>query len=159
MGTYDIAQICLNGHVINNQAREYREHNKKFCPSCGSSTITTCPFCNTPIKGYYSVQGVISLGERYRPPHFCEECGRAYPWTVSRQKAAEELIEFSDLAQTEKEDLKNSVTDLVAGGPKSSIAILKVKKYIGKAGTLLGNTLKDILTDVLSEAVKKAIWG
>ena len=50
---YDIAQICINGHVINSMSKSHPEHNKKFCDKCGAPTITNCPKCNTPIRGHY----------------------------------------------------------------------------------------------------------
>ena len=31
---YDIARVCLNGHVINSQSVYRPEHNKKYCEKC-----------------------------------------------------------------------------------------------------------------------------
>jgi len=42
---YDVAQICLNGHVINTLAGSHPESNKKFCSNCGSMTIMRCLEC------------------------------------------------------------------------------------------------------------------
>jgi hypothetical protein len=47
---YDVAQICLNGHVINDSVKKYPQHNKKFCDKCGVATINNCPNCNTEIQ-------------------------------------------------------------------------------------------------------------
>jgi hypothetical protein len=52
-GWYDTAQICINGHIINSMSKSHPEHNKKFCDKCGAQTITNCPNCNAPIRGYY----------------------------------------------------------------------------------------------------------
>jgi len=45
MSYYHTAQICLNGHIINESIEEYPEKNEKFCSLCGSETITECPSC------------------------------------------------------------------------------------------------------------------
>ena len=37
--SHDVAQICLNGHVINDASRKYSESNKDYCPRCGEPTI------------------------------------------------------------------------------------------------------------------------
>ena len=50
---YDVAQICLNGHVINESVKEYPKFNKKYCDKCGASTITNCPNCHAEIQGEY----------------------------------------------------------------------------------------------------------
>ena len=56
MGYYDIAQICLNGHVITEKARGAPEFAQKFCKKCGESTITECQSCRN------SDQRVLSCG-------------------------------------------------------------------------------------------------
>lgn len=158
MGTYDTAQICLNGHVITSSV-----HNsnmlQKFCSDCGEPTITACQHCNANIKGDYNVPNVFSIFEYYRPS-FCDNCGQQYPWTQSSKDAAYELIQFTDsLNENEKDDLKNSINDLLKDSPKTKVAEIKFKKYALKAGKEVASGLKDILIDIVSETAKKSIWG
>ena len=158
MGRYNHAQICLNGHVITSNTG-YSELTKKYCPECGELTITNCPKCNALIKGDYYVEGVIGFSQ-YHAPAFCDNCGNAYPWTESSQKAAYELIHFSDtLTLEEKDDLNKTITDLMKDSPRSQLAQLKFKKYAAKMGKELANGLKNVLIDLVSETAKKAIWG
>ena len=78
----------------------------------------------------------------------------------TKKEAAIELIDFADkLDDKEKDELKNSIDDLIKETPKTAIAELKFKKYVLKAGTEIGKGLKDILIDLVSETVKKSIWG
>lgn len=159
MGTFDIAQICLNGHVITEMAGGHPEYRKQFCTECGEQTIMACQNCNTNIKGYHHVPGVIGFFD-YHKPKYCEKCGQAFPWTDRQLKAAKELIELTDsLNSEEKLELQSSITDLVKGGPQTVVAQAKYKKYIGKAGSEVAKGVRDILVDVVSETVKKAIWG
>ena len=157
MGRYGNAQICLNGHVITSIGDD-SQFLKKFCSDCGAETIMSCKKCNTPIKGLY-------LGDSFGLPHydapsFCDNCGQPYPWTLTKKEAAIELIDFADkLDDKEKDELKNSIDDLIKETPKTAIAELKFKKYVLKAGTEIGKGLKDILIDLVSETVKKSIWG
>ncbi|REJ29274.1 DUF2321 domain-containing protein [Caldibacillus debilis] len=93
MGRYDIAQICLNGHVVNASYNSYPEHNQKYCVECGAKTIIKCLKCQTPIRGYYHVDTLI---DHYTPPKFCHECGEPYPWTAKALNAAIELAELTE---------------------------------------------------------------
>lgn len=155
---YSIAQVCLNGHPINSFFDKYPQFNKTFCDKCGAKSITSCPSCAASIKGKYDGVGIDLTP--YRPPSFCDSCGKPYPWTSTAQEAAFELIQFSEnLNDVDKGDLKVSVGNLIEGGPKSSLAIVKFKNYAAKAGKEIASGLKDILVDVVSESVKKSIWG
>lgn len=113
---YDLAQICMNGHVINSMANDYPQSNQAFCSDCGEKTITACPSCNTNIRGYYHVPGVIGFSN-YSAPSYCYSCGSPFPWTVTRLEAASELAdELEGLSDDEKESLKSSLPELVCSG-------------------------------------------
>lgn len=89
-GRYDVAQICLKGHLINHSINLYPERNRGACPQCGSEFIIQCPHCKTPIKGQYYVskndKSVDSIylypAHQYVVPDVCEKCGRRYPWAT-----------------------------------------------------------------------------
>ncbi|MCR8561607.1 DUF2321 domain-containing protein [Mucilaginibacter sp. BJC16-A38] len=154
---YDVAQVCLNGHVINADSKSAPAANKTYCDKCGSKSIIQCPDCASPIRGQAHYEGIFDFGT-YELPSYCDSCGHPFPWTTAIQEAAFELIEFSELDNADKEDFKDSVNNLMQNTPNTSLAILKFKKYAGKAGMAVGMALKDILVDVVSEAVKKTVW-
>ncbi|WP_366160576.1 DUF2321 domain-containing protein [Bacillus infantis] len=157
---YDIAQVCVAGHVANNSSISSPERNKKFCDVCGEKTITSCPDCETNIRGEYNVPGIAMVGFGYDPPAFCHECGKAYPWTAEKLNAAKELADLLDeLSDDERESLKKSLDDLVKDGPRTVVATTKFKRILSKTGPEIVTGFKDILTDVVSESVKKTIWG
>jgi hypothetical protein len=156
---YDTAQICLNGHVVNTVAATSSQSNQKHCADCGAQTIMACPSCNTQIRGYYHVPGVFCFSD-YHKPSYCHNCGSAFPWTVSSLEAARELAdEFDDLTYEEKEQLKSSFPDLVKDTPKTIVAETRFKKLMKKAGSEAWDGMKSILVDVVSEAVKKSVFG
>lgn len=158
-GTYDTAQICLNGHVMNSMVQEYPESNKSFCTKCGEQTITNCPNCKSKIKGRYNLPGVVDFGG-YKKDAYCDDCGFPYPWTQRTQDAAKELIEFTQgLNQIEKDDFKQSINDLMVQSAKTNLAVVKFKTYAQKAGKDVSQGLKDMLFDSVSAGVKKSIWG
>jgi len=161
MGQYDIAQICLNGHVITNRAQRAPEFTQIFCDECGESTITKCEKCKTPIRGHYHVEGVIAIsGRAPTAPSFCHECGNAYPWIERKLEAAWELAEeLEELSDEEKEKLKQSLNELVRDTPKTEVAVTRVKKILSKVGKESFATLKSILLDLATEAVKKSLFG
>lgn len=77
---YDTMQVCKKwGHKITDMFDSYPNHRQDFCEKCGSPTVFKCEFCNTKIRGYYHVEGVIGGGGPNVPLN-CHKCGRGYPW-------------------------------------------------------------------------------
>lgn len=157
---YDAAQVCINGHAINDSFRQHPTLNQDFCDKCGAKTITKCESCNAEIRGHYNVPGVAAIGFKYNPPKFCHNCGNSYPWTKAGLESAKELAEeMEGLKPEERESLKKSLDDLVKDSPNTQVAALKFKKLMSKAGKTSANALKDILVNIISESAKKLIWG
>jgi len=95
MGSYDVMQVCLNGHQITDSYNRYPQHRQPFCSECGEQTITSCPKCNSPIRGKHRVPGVVSIFLTTVPEH-CHNCGAPYPWT----RRTEEVDEESPTSET-----------------------------------------------------------
>jgi len=157
MGDYDVAQICLNCHVINSSSISFPRFNKKFCNRCGSPTITECPSCKTSIRGRYK----DSLGVSAFPaPSYCDNCGKPYPWISSAIEAARELTkELDSLDKEEKETLTKSIDEIVIETPKTKLEALKFKKLMLKVGKEAAELFKSTLASIVSETAKKIIWG
>ena len=156
---YDVAQICLNGHIVNDSFQEHPQHNKAFCDKCGEKTITQCPECKSSINGYYNVEGVCGGGSVEAAPSFCRNCGKPFPWTESKLKAAHELSqEIDNISDVERKMLAESIDDLVKDTPRTPLAVTRFKKIIAKAGSTIGGSIRDILVDIASETAKKALW-
>ena len=150
----------MNGHIVNSSAERFPQHNKKFCDECGASTITNCPNCNTEIQGEYHTEGFIDLTGSYKPPAFCHNCGKPYPWTKTKIQAAHELTdELENLSEEEKQILAKSVDDIVKDTPGSELAITRFKKILSKVrDPAIVDTFKGILIGILSETVRQKIW-
>lgn len=156
---YDVAQICLNGHVISSFVKNFPQHSKKYCDKCGAETITKCLNCNSEIQGYYHVSGVISARHSYSVPAFCYNCGKPFPWTESKIQTARELAqEIENLSDDEKRILTQSIDDIVKDSPRTPLAATRFKKIISKASKGAATALRDILVDIVTEAAKKTLW-
>ncbi len=152
---YDVAQICLNGHVINATSRESPEDNSPFCGQCGSPTITQCPSCKTDIRGY--LWGSMSL--HFQPASYCLSCGKPYPWTETKIKAAHELAqELEDLSPEDKETLSKSIDDILSDSSRTEVGVTRFKRIMGKVGKEGTSALKSVLVDIISETAKKLLW-
>lgn len=157
MNDYDIAQICINGHVITSALNKFPQFGKDFCDQCGVSTIKECQYCHSHIQGLYHGGG-LSLSP-FLPPSFCYNCGKPYPWIEAKLNAAKELSdEISGLSESEREILKKSLDDIVVDTPQTSVSALRFKKLAAKAGVEAANALRNILIDIASETAKKLIW-
>lgn len=156
---YDTAQVCMNGHAINDSVQQFPQHNQEFCDKCGAKTIIACEECKTTIRGHYNISGAIGVFE-YNPPKFCHKCGSPYPWTKKGLKAAKDLAEeIENLTPEEKKILKQSLDELVKDSPNTQVVALKFKKIMSKAGKTSAEALKEVLINILSESTKKLIWG
>ena len=156
---YDVAQICENGHVANSMAHDYPESNHDHCDKCGAETIMACPSCQTAIRGYHHVLGFIG-GFDYNAPAFCYKCGAPFPWTAARLRAAEDLAdELDGLTSDDRESLKNSFHDLARETPSTRIAETRFKKIMRKAGRDGYESMRSLLTDIVSDVVRKTIFG
>jgi len=159
MKRYDIAQICINGHIINDLAKEIPSHNKEFCEKCGKETITKCPSCTAEIQGRYN-NGRQFCRPLDIPPAFCPSCGKPYPWTEAKMKAFREMVdELDEISPEEREKLKFSLNDIVSETPKTEVAGLKFKKILKKLGKDSYEGVRRILVDIAGETIKKNLFG
>ena len=155
--SYDTAQICINGHSINSSSVEYPEYNQDYCSQCGKKTIQECQDCHSPIKGH--LKDSLSIA-KYEPPSYCHKCGSAYPWTELMLEAAKELAdELEGLNDEEIEKLKESIDDLVTESPKTELAIGRFKRIMKKVGSEGYDIMKSVLINVVSEGVRKSLFG
>ena len=153
MSTFDVAQICLNGHVANSSAVDYPQYNQDFCDKCGKETITKCGGCGADIRGLVRDSLAVS---GYVAPKFCHTCGMLFPWTQAKIEAAHELAdEIDSLSDDEKDLLKKSIDELVSDSPKANVASLRFKKMMAKAGAEIAGVFKGILVSVVTASVKE----
>ena len=155
---YDTAQICTNGHLINSASLKYPEHNSEFCGKCGAPTITKCENCNAGIRGKYHDRYINVVDFAPKPPGFCPDCGKPYPWTEAKLKAAQELADLlEDLSPEERELLKKSFDDIVRDTPQTAVAATQFKRLAAKVGKTVAEELRKLVVDIASETAKKII--
>lgn len=156
---YNVACICLNGHVISQFAATQPEHSTKFCSTCGDVTIKACRHCATSIRGHYSVPGVVGFYDYHRPS-FCFNCGQPYPWTERAIVAATELIsEESNLAGDDSAKLAETVKSLTIDSAQTPVAASRLKKTLSTLGKATAEGVKSILVNVITESAKRSIWS
>lgn len=156
---YDIAQICNNGHVITELWDSHPEQGEKFCDKCGAPTIIACPYCGAKIRGYYHFRGIIDLSA-YKRPSFCHDCGHPYPWTETKLGAAHELAEeLENLSASERENLHQSIDDMVTDSPRTELAVTRFKRLLVKVGEPAARALRELVVDIASSTAVKLIKG
>lgn len=153
---YHTAQICTeNGHVVTPALELVPQANARFCKECGSPTITSCPSCSTPIRGWSRGGGI---GPDYERPSYCPDCGSAYPWMARQLAAAEELIDLADqLTDEERTQLKADLPHLAIDGPRTQVAAVRVRMVLGKIRNEAGPALRVIAMSIGTDAVKKVL--
>lgn len=158
---YDLAQFCLNGHLVTGFARTEPRQKERFCSTCGARTITQCQrsTCQAPIRGYRTGEGEMPQPVM-REAAYCYECSRAYPWTQARIKAAHELIELCEgLTDDEKRELNDSLKDITTENPRTEIAAIRIKRIVVVARTGGGELVYKLVVDLASESAKKILTG
>ncbi len=154
----DTAQVCLNGDLIDASYHYFPEGRRDFCPECGAKTITACPRCQADIPGTLHMVNAF-VGGTEDVPRFCHKCGAPYPWSEASLQAAKELAELSALGDDDRRLLGESVDDLVRDTPRTPVATERFKRLMKKAGPQVADSFRSVLVDVVSETVRKAIWG
>jgi len=159
MGWYDVAQVCMNGHVVNDTAQRNPEFNKQYCDRCGEKTITACLNCNTAVQGDYHCEGVTVIGTCPTPaPAFCHNCGNPFPWTTAKQLAAIELFLEEDQSKEDQDVFRQSVEQIAKDTPQAQVASKRIGKLLGKISKETASAIRDILVDVASETAKKLLF-
>jgi hypothetical protein len=157
-GYYFTAQVCMNGHATTSRLEQCPESASKFCPDCGTSTISNCPKCKANIRGDYEVPGIAVIGFGYSAPSYCFNCGAAFPWTAERIKTAEELAEeIEELSPVERQQLKDSIADLTKDTSRTELASVRYKKLMRKAGAGVASAMNKIVVAVATEGAKKLL--
>lgn len=154
---YDVAQICLNGHVTNDSVLRRPQYNEKYCERCGKPTITECPKCKAPIRGHLNSE-YINMIDPIDSPRFCVACGNPFPWFETKIEAAKELADIHlDLNEEERELLRTSVDDLILDNAKSQVAALKIKPLIKKFKQGAKDPAYKLLIEITSSTIAKII--
>lgn len=154
---YYTAQICLNGHMTHSSLEISPEYAEKFCSTCGARTIEACPTCSSSLRG--AARGHITSSEPPLPS-YCADCGTAFPWTTAKLAAAKQLVdEFDELVDAQRDQLKAAIDTLATAGPDAELAASRFKRLTSKVGKAAGSSLQKIVTDVVSESVKKMLLG
>lgn len=157
MSGYHTAQICKNGHVITSYADEYTYSKENYCSKCGSETITQCPKCSNTIRGRARDYGY--LGD-YATPSYCYHCGQAYPWTLDKLEATQELLALDCVLSNEELDyLSSNLNSLLVDTPKTNLVATKFKLSLSKISKVTASAVRDIIVDIASESAKKIILG
>lgn len=134
------------------------EFNQDFCDKCGAKAITECPSCKTLIRGHYTVEDVICIGDSYDPPAFCYKCGTAFPWTTTKISAAVDLLTEDD-PDTDPQTVRQSIEEIVSDTPRTKVGATRLKNILTKVGSGTAKALRELLVDIASESAKKIIWG
>jgi hypothetical protein len=129
-----------------------------FCSSCGAPTTTTCKKCGAHIRGEYHVENVYVAGFSYAPPNYCVNCGAPFPWTEAGLAAATKLAdELEELPIEERASLKSSLAELTKDSSGTKVAVVRIKKVIGRIGKAAGEALMTLATNIATEAAKKQL--
>ena len=136
---YDVALICLNGHIINSAYRNRIEKNQQYCEKCGSESIYKCAQCENEIRGTrywlqnrsFEASSNASIDPKYELPKFCIHCGEPYPWTKERLRTLREyILSISELSEDDKTLLLTNLDDLIKSTPRADLAVSIWKKVL-----------------------------
>jgi hypothetical protein len=156
---YKTAAVCVRGHIGTSNLEYKPDLAANFCKECGGQIITACPSCQTPIRGVYTVRGT-SRSFGYTPPNYCEDCGQPFPWITEKLKAASALAdELENLSDVDRQKIKQSLDEITKDTPNTDLAVIRLKKFLGKATDAIGQALWKATIEIATEAAKKALLG
>lgn len=158
MGTYDVAQICMNGHCVNSDYNILPELRAAYCSKCGAETIIKCPSCGADIRGYYDVPGAIASVSSDNVPAHCHQCGEAYPWTAAQLDAAKEYVRMlEEFTDEEKEQVEQVLIDISQDGPRAEAGAKKLLLFLRKLKDDVAAGLRELAIQIAAETVKRML--
>jgi len=153
-GYYDIQQVCENGHQITATYKDSPEKHQEYCDKCGAKTLTECPHCNTNIRGYHHVPGVLSLFP-VAVPSYCNNCGKPYPWTENKILTAIQLFaEFGKLDEEEKKTIEEDINNISRNVPQAELSAMRIKAIWQKYGKIAYNVIMEFASKTAAEILK-----
>lgn len=143
------SMICKNGHYLCCFSGD-------FCSNCGAETIDSCPHCSEKIPLLDS-PGIV---KNYKVPSYCSNCGKPFPWTQTLLETAKAIVHEDELlAEEQMTEWCECFADIIYPTPKTQLALIRYKRFMDKAASTTVNGLKDLFKDVVSEAIKNALFG
>jgi hypothetical protein len=139
-GSYDVQQVCENGHQITDCYNISPEKRMKFCQKCGEATIIACTDCGEEIRG---AQIVVSQSwneartslQRQIPithpnvPSYCLNCGKPYPWTENKIVTAIQILtECGNLDEKEKKTIEQDIRNIAKDVPQAELSAMRIKR-------------------------------
>jgi len=111
------------------------------------------------VKGTYQISDRDS--DEYLPlPAFCENCGKAYPWTSLALEAAKNLIDSAnELDNIEKVYLANNLNNIISDNPNTELVANNIRSLLSKAGNEFTSAFRNITVNIISEIAKRAIFS
>ena len=144
--------------MITSSTEDCPSDKQTFCSECGAKTITACPHCSAPLRGFYRGDGPYLFIQSAKVESFCYNCGTPYPWIESGLEAAKLLIQESDdIPNEQKNILIESLPDIITETPKSKLATTRFKKVISATGKFTAEGIRQFIIDFGCEVVKKQI--
>ena len=128
-GYQDIAEVCVRGHLINENIIKNPKNRQKYCGECGSKTITACPNCKEPIPGrfiYYNFEDTTVWGP---PENFCRNCANPFPWIEKKleiNKSGEKI--FDAFLSHSNEDNESISDELYNSLKRNNLSVWYDKK-------------------------------
>ncbi len=156
--SYDTQQVCENGHRITGCYRISTDKQQKFCRKCGAPTMIACPDCNTEIQGDPIQRG--RGGHLYSMysvdvPSYCDNCGKAYPWTQNKIRTAIQLFaEFGNLDDDEKKTIEEDINNIAKNVPQAEISAMRIKRIWKKCEGLAYDIIMDLASRTIAEMLK-----
>ncbi len=171
--TWDVALVCLNGHLVNDRARSAPERNAQECRVCLAETIRECPGCREPLLGAATaavtpplagaaggVEAPASLPQpRTRVPRFCHACGRPLPWTERTLSAARAVIrELSGLEPHVRHQLRRSLDHIIQETPQTPEALRCINRALAALPGDTAATLRALILGVAADAIRPRLF-
>ena len=146
-----IQQVCRNGHQIEGPL-------VKYCPRCGTDTISQCPKCHSNLSGISKSSSNEREERNIKLPYYCHSCGDPFPWTVTTMETLEELYKGIDALNEEgKRVFIKDIEEIIKDSPKAKVAAIRIRTLIERIPPIAAKIVSDMITDISSDSIRKII--
>lgn len=140
--TRELAQVCLNGHLITPIAYHFPETRRLKCEQCSEDTLSHCLSCNASIPGWdFTLDWDVS----YVVPNFCWRCNQPHPWLRRAMRNTLGLYSTLLIGTSELAVLKADLIHLFLETSRSAIAAMRTRELLYRVDGFAWARLRKIL--------------
>lgn len=87
-------------------------------------------------------------------PSYCSDCGKPYPWTERKIRAAIQTFDEFDLDEEEKKNIGQDIENIAKDVPEAELSARRIKRIWGKYGRIAYEVIMEFASSTTAKILK-----